>query len=80
MEHSNKKAKVWLSIAIALMVVSMVFASCIQTSWGKVTVKDLRWESTVGIEMSGLLFIPDGVSAENKAPAIVVSHGMFNNR
>jgi dienelactone hydrolase len=34
----------------------------------------------MGIEMSGLLFVPDGVSAENKAPAIVVSHGMFNNR
>lgn len=80
MERSKKKAKVWLSIAIALMLVSMVFASCIQTSWGKVTVKDLRWETTMGVEMSGLLFVPDGVSAENKAPAIVVSHGMFNNR
>ena len=80
MERSKKKASVWLCIAIALMLVSMVFASCIQTSWGKVTVKDLRWETTMGIEMSGLLFVPDGVSAENKAPAIVVSHGMFNNR
>ena len=80
MERSKKKASVWLCIAIALMLVSMVFASCIQTSWGKVTVKDLRWETTMGFEMSGLLFVPDGVSAENKAPAIVVSHGMFNNR
>ncbi|MEN6340347.1 MAG: alpha/beta fold hydrolase [Clostridiaceae bacterium] len=80
MDTSKKKIKIWLCIAIALMLVSMVFASCIQTSWGKVTVKDLRWETTVGIEMSGLLFVPDGVSAENKAPAIVVSHGMFNNR
>ena len=44
------------------------------------TVKDLRWETTVGVKMSGLLFVPDGVSAENKAPAIVTSHGMFNNR
>ena len=80
MERSKKKASVWLCIAIALMLVSMIFASCIQTSWGKVTVKDLRWETTMGFEMSGLLFVPDGVSAENKAPAIVVSHGMFNNR
>ncbi len=80
MERSKKKASVWLCIAIALMLVSMVFASCIQTSWGKVTIKDLRWETTMGFEMSGLLFVPDGVSAENKAPAIVVSHGMFNNR
>lgn len=80
MDSTMKKNKVWLCIAIALMLISMVFASCIQTSWGEVTVKDLRWETTAGIEMSGLLFVPDGVSAENKAPAIVVSHGMFNNR
>jgi len=80
MENVKKKAKLWLCIALALMLISMVVASTIQTSGGKVTVKDLRWETTVGIEMSGLLFVPDGVSAENPAPAIVTSHGMFNNR
>lgn len=80
MEKTNRKSKIWLCVAIALMLISMVFASGIQSSWGKVTVKDLRWETTMGFEMSGLLFVPDGVSAENKAPAIVVSHGMFNNR
>ncbi len=76
----QKKNKVWLCVAIALMLISMVFASCIQNNWGKVTIKDLRWETTMGYKMSGLLFVPAGVSAENKAPAIVVSHGMFNNR
>ncbi len=80
MDLAKKKNKIWLCIAIALMLVSMVFASLIQTDGGKVTVKDLRWETTMGVQMSGLLFVPDGVSAENKAPAIVVSHGMFNNR
>jgi hypothetical protein len=30
--------------------------------------------------MSGLLFVPKGVSVEHKAPAIVVTHGMYNNR
>ena len=76
----QKKNKVWLCVAIALMLISMVFASCIQSNWGKVTIKDLRWETTMGYKMSGLLFVPAGVSAEDKAPAIVVSHGMFNNR
>ncbi|MEZ4628457.1 MAG: alpha/beta hydrolase, partial [Eubacteriales bacterium] len=80
MENAKKKAKVWLCIALVLMLVSMVAASIVQTSGGKVTVKDLRWETTAGIQMSGLLFVPDGVSAENKAPAVIVSHGMFNNR
>ena len=80
MNLAQKKNKAWLCVAIALMLVSMVFANCIQSDWGKVTVKDLRWETTMGYKMSGLLFVPAGVSAEHKAPAIVVSHGMFNNR
>lgn len=80
METKKKKAKLWLVIAIALMLISMIFTSSIQSSWEKVTVKDLSWETTAGVEMSGLLFVPKGVSVENKAPAIVTSHGMFNNR
>ena len=80
MEQTKKKAKVWLCIALALMLLSMVVASTVQTSGGKVKVKDLRWETTVGIQMSGLLFVPEGVSAEHPAPAIVTSHGMYNNR
>jgi len=80
MERSKKRARVWLCIAIALMLISMAVASTIQSSGGKVKIKDLRWETTAGVQMSGLLFVPEGVSAENKAPAIIVSHGMFNNR
>lgn len=80
MESKKKKARRWLLIAVVLMLISMVFASFIQNSWGKVTVKDLKWETEPGFALSGYLFIPKGVSAENKAPAIVASHGMFNNR
>ncbi len=80
MDTKKKKTKLWLVVAVTLMLVSMVFASCIQSSWGTVTVKDLRFETTVGKNMSALLFVPAGVSAENKAPAIITSHGMLNNR
>ncbi len=76
----KKKIRIGLCIAIVLMLISMIGASRIQTSGGDVTVKDLKWETTSGYSMSGLLFVPKGVSAENKAPAIVTSHGMFNNR
>jgi pimeloyl-ACP methyl ester carboxylesterase len=80
MDIKKKKAGRWLCIAIALMLISMIGASQVQTSEGAVKVKDLRWETTIGYQMSGLLFVPEGVSEKNKAPAIVVSHGMFNNR
>ncbi|MDR1104924.1 MAG: alpha/beta fold hydrolase [Treponema sp.] len=80
MENQKKNAKRWLVAALVLCLVSMIGASLMQTSGGRVTVKDIRWETGLGAQMSGLLFVPKGVSAENKAPAIVVSHGMFNNR
>ena len=80
MDTMKKKASIWLCIAISLMLISMIGASSVQTSGGTVTIKDIRWETTQGIQMSGLLFVPDGVSADNKAPAVVTSHGMFNNR
>lgn len=80
MEKRKKSAKIWLCAAIILLIASMAGASLVQTAAGKVKVKDLRFETTLGIRMSALLFVPKGVSAENKAPAIVVSHGMLNNR
>lgn len=80
MEKKKAWAKKILAIAIVLMLISMAGASVVQTGSGAVTVKDLRWETTSGVQMSGLLFVPKTVSAANKAPAIVVSHGMFNNR
>ncbi len=80
MDKKKQKAKAGICVAIALMIISMIGASLVQTSGGSVTVKDLRWETTSGYQMSGLLFIPKGVSDKNKVPAIVTSHGMFNNR
>jgi len=80
MDVKRKKAKKWLCIAVALMLVSMIGASLIQTSGGSVTVKDLQWETSLGVKMSGLLFVPKNATAESPAPAIVLSHGMFNNK
>ncbi|MDR2757926.1 MAG: alpha/beta hydrolase [Spirochaetaceae bacterium] len=80
MENQKKNAKKWLIIALALCLISVIGASFVQTSSGKVIVKDLRWETTKGYQMSGLLFVPAGTSPEKPIPGIVVSHGMFNNR
>ncbi len=77
---SKKTTKFWFSLALILFVVSMLGASIVQTNGGKVTVKDLRWETPAGKLMSALLFIPDTATAENPAPAIVTSHGWYNNR
>ncbi len=76
----RNKQRVILAVALLLCFLSAVGASLIQTSGGSVTVKDLRWETPSGHLQSALLFIPDGVTAENPAPAIVCSHGWYNTR
>ncbi|MFC4223184.1 dienelactone hydrolase family protein [Lysinibacter cavernae] len=76
----TKKNSFWLFLSLALVLISAIGASVVQTNAGNVTIKDMRWETSSGQEMSALLFKPDGVSAEHKAPGIVVSHGWWNNR
>lgn len=75
-----KKAIRWTGIAVLLMIVSMIGASVVQTSGGGVQIKDLRFETSMGYEMSALLLKPREADAEHKAPAIVTCHGMYNNR
>lgn len=80
MEKLKKKSKVWLCIALALMLLSMIVASSIQTSGGDVKIKSLKFETDEGYSMSANLFVPKTATAENPAPAIVSSHGAFNNK
>lgn len=75
-----KRNGFWLILSLALMLVSAIGASAVQTNAGQVTVKDMRWETSTGQLMSALLFKPNDVTADNKAPAIVISHGWWNNR
>ncbi|MFC4322993.1 alpha/beta hydrolase family protein [Litchfieldia salsa] len=67
-------------IAIVLILISMLGASLVQTSGGKVTIKDLRWETPSGHMLSALLYIPENATKDKPAPAIVTSHGWYNNR
>lgn len=80
MELSKKRAKILLCISIALMLVSMIVVSVIQTDGGNVTMKELTIETDAGFAMSAYLFIPDNATAETPAPAIVCSHGNYNNK
>lgn len=70
----------WLVLSLVLMLVSAIGASIVQTAGGAVTIKDLRWETSSGRLMNALLFVPAGASADDQRPAIVVSHGWWNNR
>lgn len=74
------KSNLILCIALLLCLISGFGASSIQSSGGRVTVKDMQWETKSGQMLSALLFKPDTATEANPAPAIVVSHGWYNNR
>ena len=76
----NKKLHVILAISLVLMLVSCIFTSMIQTNFGKVEVKEINWVTDNGYTMNAWVFIPKAATAENPAPAVVTSHGMFNNK
>ena len=71
-------AGLWLALLLCL--ISAAGAAWIQTGGGSIEVRDLRWETPSGHTMSALLLRPDTATAETPAPAVVVSHGWFNNR
>ncbi len=76
----RKRNRLWLLISLALCLFSAIGASLVQTGGGSIAVKDMRWETSSGRMMNALMFKPAGATADEPAPAIVVSHGWWNNR
>ena len=80
MEKTKKTAKLFLCISLVLMLLCGIVVNAVQTSGGKVVMKELNIETDSGYTMSAYLLIPKTATAENPAPAIVTSHGYLNNK
>ncbi len=74
------KAKTLVIISLLICLVSSIGSSLFQTSFGKVEYHDMTFVTESGHELDALLLVPKNATADNKAPAIVVSHGWYNNR
>ncbi|MFT3756417.1 MAG: alpha/beta hydrolase [Pseudoxanthomonas sp.] len=70
----------WLIIALVLVLISGVGASAIQTSAGRVQMKDMRWIGASGQQLSGYLLVPPNATEKTPAPAVVSVHGWYNNK
>lgn len=75
-----RRPKVLALIAAALMLISMIGASLIQTSGGKVNVEEIKFDTSFGYRLSALIYRPAAATEENKAPGIIAVHGMYNNK
>ncbi len=74
----NAKTLVLISLVICL--VSSIGASLFQTDFYQVEYHDITFVTDSGNELDALLLVPKSATKDNKAPAIVVSHGWYNNR
>ena len=75
-----KGKKVLLYVSLALILFGSLFASIIQTNFCSVTIKDIRISAEDGSQVSALLYIPNGVDADNKAPGVITCEGYLNSR
>lgn len=74
-----KKQFALFHLGWVVILIGALLAHLVQTSGG-ISIRDLRFHGTNGQVLSGLLYVPPGVSAENKAPAVLAVHGYFNSR
>ncbi len=79
-ETRTKCTKIVLVIALCLILMGGLLANLTQTDWGNVKVRDVRFVGSNGVIISGSLYVPDGVTADNPAPGILAIHGYINTR
>ena len=76
----KKNARFWVIIALVICLVSSVGAHVFQTDFGSIEYHDLTIDAPSGHKLDALLLVPENATEANPAPAIVVSHGWYNNR
>ena len=76
----KRNAKFYVALALVLCLISSQGASVFQTNFGSVKYYDMTFVTESGHQLDALLLVPENASVTNKAPAIVVSHGWYNNR
>jgi len=78
--ESKRLPALMLVISLCLCLISMIFSSAIQGSFGRVKVEELRLVDSMGYAVSTQLYRPVSATAENKAPCIITVEGWYNNK
>jgi len=80
MAGKKKTYVVLIVIALALIFVGSFGAYLVHTSGYKVKITDMTLVTEDGARMAALLYVPDSVTVENPAPAVVSMHGYNNTK
>ena len=76
----NRTTWILLIIALVLMLGGSLLGSWINTGAGAATVSDVTIQTTNGYQISAYLYTPKTASATNPAPAVVLFHGLNNQK
>jgi hypothetical protein len=80
MNGQNKKYWRLLIISVVLMLGGSILASWLNTGAGAATVQDIKIQVTNGYVISAYLYTPKSASAQKPAPAILMFHGLNNQK
>ena len=75
MKSNTKKLWTLLIISLVLVIAGSALGGWIHTGAGKAVIKDIKYAGTNGFVWAARLYIPNGVTNENPAPAVFMSHG-----
>ena len=80
MDGSWRRPAAVLVGALLLVAGGGALASYVQTSGGRVDVRDVRFEGATGETLSALLYVPEGATPLRPAPGVLAIHGYINSR
>jgi pimeloyl-ACP methyl ester carboxylesterase len=69
-----------LAIGVLLVGIGAFIADRVQTAGGTIAIDDVQFLGSNGNRLAGLLYVPPGASAEQRAPGILAVHGYINSR
>jgi len=78
MKNKNKKQTI-MCIALILIFVGSLFASLLQSDFGKVRVEDIHLPTENQNSLHAQVFIPKTATKDNKAPVVITAHGWLNS-
>ena len=75
----KKNRRVWLWIAIACMLISIIGSSLVQTSFGDVEIRKINLVVGDDDTLYAQMYIPKDATADHKLPLVVLQHGSQHN-
>jgi pimeloyl-ACP methyl ester carboxylesterase len=80
-ENNSKRSKIiMLVVALFVILVGNLLAFVMQTDYGNVKVRDVRFAGSNGVMISALLYQPKSATAKSPAPGILAIHGYINSK